>query len=231
MVKFNTKAVDKALTVNYEGAEAYKPSPKLELMLRTMSFMMSGDSYYTKEKTTAEAIRALVKTVSLNDPLYVPKLAAYARNEFYLRTVPVFLIVEYAKTGIKTQGAYKYVSRILKRADEPAEAVAYYLSSSRVNPEVEEKRKADLLKNGKKYTPRTNAPLPAMLKKGIAEALNRFDEYQFAKYNRDGQVKLKDLILLTCPTPKDAKQQEIFDKIVNGTLAIPDTWENVYRIG
>jgi len=224
MARFNAKP-NGTKPVNYEGAEAYKPSDKLALMLHTMSFMMSGDSYYTKEKQTSDAILNLVKRISVNDPEYVPKLAAYARNEMYLRTVPVFLLVEYAKAGTKLEGAYKYVSSILRRADEPAEAIAYFLASSPINPEVEAKRKASLEAQGKKYVPKTFAPIPGMLKKGISDALNQFDEYQLAKYNREGKVTLKDVIFLTHPKPKSAEQQVLYDKIINGTLETPFTWE------
>lgn len=201
MVKFNTLKKGSTKTVNHEGASAYLPSDKLALMLRTMSFMMSGDSFYTKEKETSDAILALVKNISKKDAEYVLKLAKFARNEMYLRTVPVFLLVEYAKAGTKLEGAYKHVPQILKRADEPAEALAYYFQSS------------------------GSRKIPAMLKKGIAETLNNFDEYQFGKYNRDAMVKLKDVLFLTHPKAKSAEQQEIFDKIANDTLATPFTWE------
>jgi len=203
MAKFNETKKGSTKTVNYEGAEAYKPSDKLELSLRTLSFMMSGDAFYTKEKDTSKAIEALVKRISTKDKEFVLRLAQYARNEMYLRTVPVFLTVEYAKAGTKLKGAYKFIPKILRRADEPAEALAYYFKSSGTRK------------------------IPAMLKKGIAESLNQFDEYQFAKYNREGTVKLKDVLFLTHPKPKDDAQQLLFDKITEDKLAVPDTWETV----
>jgi hypothetical protein len=200
MARFNETKKGSNKTVNHEGAKAYKPSDKLELVLRTLSFMMSGDSFYTKEKDTSDTIAALVNHISKKDKEFVLRLAMYARNEMYLRTVPVFLTVEYAKAGVGLEGAYKYVPKILKRADEPAEALAYYFSTG-------------------------SRKIPAMLKKGIAETLNNFDEYQFAKYNRDGKVTLKDVVFLTHPKPKDENQQVLFNKIVNGTLETPFTWE------
>lgn len=36
-----------------------------------------------------------------------------------------------------------------------------------------------------------------MIKHGLANAFGKFDEYQFAKYNRDGAVKLRDVLFLT----------------------------------
>ena len=62
-------------------------------------------------------------------------------------------------------------------------------------------------------------------KKGLSAAFNKFDEYQFAKYNREAAVKFKDALFLVHPKAKDETQQELFDKIVRDELSIPYTWE------
>lgn len=51
----------------------------------------------------------------------------------------------------------------------------------------------------------------------------RFDEYQFAKYNRDTAVRLRDALFLVHPTAKDVAQQAIFDKLVSNNLQTPYT--------
>lgn len=201
MARFNKAVKNPTRVMNYEGGEAYKPTDKLELILRTMSFLMSGDAYYTKEKDTAKEIQNLVKRISTKDPKFVLNLAAYARKYMYLRTVPMYLLVEYAKAGTRTKGAYKYVPQILRRADEPSEALAYYMEST------------------------GSRKIPAMLKKGIGDALNLFDEYQFAKYNREGKVTLKDAVFLCHPKAVSQEQQVLFDKIVKDELKTPETWE------
>ena len=63
------------------------------------------------------------------------------------------------------------------------------------------------------------------LQKGLSVAFNKFDEYQFAKYNRDVAVKLKDALFLIHPKAKDEAQQVLFDKIVKDDLQTPYTWE------
>ncbi len=63
------------------------------------------------------------------------------------------------------------------------------------------------------------------MQKGLAAAFNKFDEYQFAKYNRDATVKLKDVLFLVHPKAKDEAQQALFDKIVKDELQVPYTWE------
>lgn len=59
----------------------------------------------------------------------------------------------------------------------------------------------------------------------MIESFNKFDEYQFAKYNIDSAVSLRDALFLVHPKAKDETQQAVFDKIVSGQLAIPYTWE------
>jgi len=59
----------------------------------------------------------------------------------------------------------------------------------------------------------------------LANSFNKFDEYQFAKYNREGAVKLKDALFLVHPKAKDKEQQVLFNKIANNTLQTPYTWE------
>lgn len=58
-----------------------------------------------------------------------------------------------------------------------------------------------------------------------AENVRKFDEYALAKYNRDGAVKLRDVLFLCHAKPKDAVQEKVWKRLVNGELAIPDTWE------
>jgi hypothetical protein len=56
-------------------------------------------------------------------------------------------------------------------------------------------------------------------------AFNNFDEYQFAKYNKQTEIKLKDALFLVHPKAKDEMQQLIFNKIAKDTLETPYTWE------
>jgi len=59
----------------------------------------------------------------------------------------------------------------------------------------------------------------------LALAFNKFDEYQFSKYNRDADVKLRDALFLVHPRPKTELQQLLFDKIAADTLDTAYTWE------
>jgi len=85
-------------------------------------------------------------------------------------------------------------------------------------------------------------PLSAQTKQGLANAFNKFDEYQLAKWNKDTDITLRDAMFLVHPRPEDAwrkftkyeRQQglkprtegeKLFAKLVTGSLETPDTWE------
>jgi hypothetical protein len=67
--------------------------------------------------------------------------------------------------------------------------------------------------------------VPAQVKKGLAKAFAKFDAYQLAKYDRDGPVRLRDVLFITHAKPANADQAKIWKRLVDGTLASPDTWE------
>jgi 60 kDa SS-A/Ro ribonucleoprotein len=60
---------------------------------------------------------------------------------------------------------------------------------------------------------------------GLRAAFTKFDSYQLAKYNRNGPVKLRDVLFLTHAKPVTAEQAEIWRQLVEGTLPPADTWE------
>ena len=72
---------------------------------------------------------------------------------------------------------------------------------------------------------RKRQPVSAQVKKGLARALTKFDAYQLAKYDRDGAVRIRDVLFLVHAKPKDADQEKVWKQLVDGKLASPDTWE------
>jgi 60 kDa SS-A/Ro ribonucleoprotein len=101
----------------------------------------------------------------------------------------------------------KMIAKVIQRADEIIELLAYYQMS-----------------NDRKGIKKLNQ-LSKQIQKGLATSFNKFDEYQFAKYNREGDIKLKDALFLVHPKAKDEQQQALFNKIVSDTLQTPYTWE------
>ena len=125
----------------------------------------------------------------------------------YLRSVPLVLAVELAKASSGNSIVSKTVNGIVKRADEITELLAYYQVA-----------------NSRTGTKKLNK-LSKQIQKGLSNAFNRFDEYQFAKYNRPAEIKLRDALFLVHPKAKDEAQQMLFNKIAQNELATPYTWE------
>jgi 60 kDa SS-A/Ro ribonucleoprotein len=200
---FKSKVKEAAIVENHEGERAFVLTPQLELYAAVANASLN-DKFYEKADDTLVRLRTLI---AKNDATFVAKLAIYAREQMYLRSVPMVLAVELAKQHSGDGLISKLTNRVVQRADEITEMLAYYaLANERV--EVKQLNK-----------------ISKQLQKGLADAFNKFDEYQFAKYNRDAQVKLKDALFLVHPKAKDEEQQVLFDKIVKDELQLPYTWE------
>ena len=130
-------------------------------------------------------------------PEIVANIAIEAREQFKLRHVPLLLVRILAKLKYPVKDV---LARIIQRPDEIKEFLAIYWKEKR-------------------------QPLSAQVKKGLAKAFNKFTEYQIAKYDRDGKVKLRDALFLSHAKPKSGEQETLFKKIADRTLETPDTWE------
>jgi len=120
-----------------------------------------------------------------------------AKWENKLRHMPLYLLVLMAEKGWLRK---EDVAEIVTRPDDLTELLSLYW------------------KDGKK-------PLDHQLEKGMAKAFTKFDEYQLAKYSRDKEIKLRDVIRLAHPKPGDEKQSDLWKRLVKGELETPDTWE------
>jgi len=182
----------------------------MELYTAVVTASLSNKFYEKQEKTLARIVELISKT----DPRFVAKLAIYTREKMYLRSIPMVLAVELAKVHRGDSLVKDTVNRVIQRADEITEMLAYYQLS---NAREGEKKLNKLSKQ---------------VQKGIAASFNKFDEYQFAKYNRPSDVTLKDALFLTHPKASSDEQQALFNKIVNDALEVPYTWEvELSRLG
>jgi len=202
-MKFNLLSRTKNQTLNYEGAKSFTITPEMELYTSVVTWSLN-DSFY--EKNEARLTR-LQKLISDCNPIFVGKLAIYARTKMYMRSVPLVLTTELAKRHSGDNLVARVTEGVINRADEITELLACY----------------ELL-NERSGTKRLNR-LSKQLQKGLSAAFNSFDEYQFAKYNRNGAIRLRDALFLVHPKAKDDAQQVLFNKIVDETLQTPYTWE------
>ncbi len=202
-MKFNVFRKAAVTTTNHAGAVAYRTSAELELYTAVVTASLSG-TFYEKEDSRLNRIIGLINKV---EPSFVAKLAIYCREQMHLRSVPLVLITELSKSHNGDGLVGRTTQRVIQRADEITELLAYYQLSN--------------LRTGDKQLNR----LSKQIQKGVAGAFNKFDEYQFAKYNRKTAVSFKDALFLTHPKAASEDQQALFDKIINDDLQTPYTWE------
>ena len=161
MSRFNTKTKEKDVVENHEGAVAYSLTPELELYSAVVTSMLSN-KFYESENETLERVKGLLPKVS---PEFVAKLAVYAREKMYLRSIPLVLTVELAKIHKGDNLVGKAVARVVSRADEITELLSYYALAN---------ERSDTKKLGK---------LSSQIRKGLEFSFNKFNEYQFAKWS------------------------------------------------
>ena len=187
----------------HEGAPAAILTTEQTLRRSVLSCMLWENEFYEEGVSIAGRIRELVPKV---DAPKVAALAVEARTNMKLRHVPLLLVREMARHATHRSLVAETLVSVIQRADELAEFVAIYWADGR-------------------------APLSAQVKKGLAAAFTRFDEYALAKYDRAGAVRLRDVLFLCHAKPVDAAQAALWKRLIAGELATPDTWEVALSTG
>ena len=196
---------EKETVMNHEGEKAFGMTPEMELYTAVVTCALS-DKFYESKDGRMERIASLIRQV---DPEFVAKLAVYTRTQMNLRSIPLFLIVELAKIHNGDSLVKRTIEKCVLRADEIMELLMCYQ-----------------LRNSDDKSIKKLGKLSRQVQEGLKSAFNRFDEYQFAKYNRSNlDVKLKDALFVVHPKASSEQQQAIFDKIVADELQTPYTWE------
>jgi 60 kDa SS-A/Ro ribonucleoprotein len=208
-MRLNTAtAASRPLT--HEGARAANLNPEQQLRRSVMACMLFEDTFYEDGTMAAERIieevTELLKRPGGAD--MVANIAYEARTKFKLRHAPLWLVsaLAHAQTADARAVVAGALAHVIQRADELAEFLAMY------------------------WTPKKQ-PLSAQVKKGLALAFQKFSAYDLAKYNRDAAIKLRDVMFLVHPKPKDAEQAEVWKKLAGKTLESPDTWEVALSAG
>jgi 60 kDa SS-A/Ro ribonucleoprotein len=181
----------------HEGAPARNISVEMQLRRSVLACMLWESQFYEDGAEIATRIAELAPKVEAEK---VAALAVEARERMKLRHVPLLLVREMARHASHRALVADTLVRVIQRADELAEFLAIYW------------------KDGKQ-------PLSAQVKKGLAAAFTKFDAYALAKYDREGMVKLRDVLFLSHARPKDAAQEELWKQLIAGTLSSPETWE------
>src|SRR5580698_6065055 len=166
----------------HEGAPARRITQEQALRRSVLSCMLWEGEFYEDGVQIGGRIHELVPQVEAEK---VAVLAVEAREKMKLRHAPLLLVREMARHASHRGLVAETLARVIQRADELAEFVAIYWKDGRV-------------------------PLSAQAKKGLAAAFPKFDEYALAKYNRDGPIKLRDVLFLAHAKPRDEAQGEVW---------------------
>lgn len=203
MTRFNqnkSTIVFSADTVNKCGSVAFSETKREELATAVLSTFLSNDGkfYNSNEFTT---LKNLATEMCKSDFEFVGKLAVYARTVFGLRSVSHLLVAVCARY---VKGDYRMkniINGVCKRPDDMTEILSVYNNLY-----------------GK--------PFPNSLKKGLALAFTKFDEYQMAKYKQEGKTfSLKDVLCISHATPATMGREFLYKKVLENTLETPRTWE------
>jgi hypothetical protein len=177
------RAMRRALT--HEGGAALARDVKSELFLLAVTNMVGEDTFYEAAGERDERFRDLVHAAVAQDADWVARFVPWLRSTANLRSASVVAAVEYVRAG----GPFgrRVVDAALQRADEPAEALAY-------------------------FTSRYGRALPQPLKRGVADAARRLYT-QRAALKCDGVSRawrMADVLELTHVKPIDEAQSALF---------------------
>ena len=195
-MKINT-AAEKEKVYTAPGAVAARINPVLQLRRLVMACLLWEKNFHCEG---VDVTKAIAETIPLVDPDVVAAIAIEARERQKLRHVPLFIVREMARLKTHRHLVAETLARVIQRPDELAEYLAIYWKDGR-------------------------APLSAQSKKGLACAFGKFSEYQLAKWNQDGVIKLRDVLFLCHAKPAGGEQDALWKRLIGGELQPPDTWE------
>ncbi len=204
MARLNTAIRNPVFT--HEGAPAIANlSAEQQLRRSVMACLLWEGEFYEDGKSIADRI---VENAEKVKPEVLAAIAIEAREVMNLRHAPLLLLdvlsninrVRPGKGHVEPALVARTVERVIQRADEMGELLSVYW------------------RNGRKMVPR-------QMRKGLAGAFGKFDEHVLGKYDRDGAVKLRDVLRLVRPKPKDEAQSALWKRVKDRDLAVPDTWE------
>ncbi len=199
-----------------------RTSAEHQLERTIMTCMLWEKNFYEDGVSVADRIKTLIPQV---DTITAYTLALRARNEMKLRHAPLLVAREMARDPNHRKSVEKLLPEIIQRPDEITEFMAIYW------------------KDGKE-------PIAKSVKKGLAEAFNKFNEYAFSKYNRRSLIRLRDVLFMVHAKPLDAPTkftrmhrltksrteplsdgELLFQKIVDNNLDTANTWETRLSAG
>lgn len=142
--------------------------------------------------------------VSKTNPELVAEIAIEAATKFKLRHIPLLLTRELARIGkLKAET----LASVINRPDSMGEFLSLYWLKGKT-------------------------PISNQVKKGLAQAFLKFNEYSLAKFDKNSAgVSIRDVMFLTHVKPTSPEQEALFKRIAAQEMKTPDTWETELSAG
>lgn len=180
-----------APTTNEAGGVAYTSSDREA----TLSYLMTGgfgSTFYVDEKTHDQRARDLFARAAKTDATYLAKAAVYARQNGYMRSMPI-LALAFLSTAEDKPLFQRAFMRIILTPGDLADFVALLRGESRVRGSSRTVRRA------------------------IATWLSTITPYHVIKYGSESQkMSLRDIYRLAHPKLATAESQAIATYVVKG---------------
>jgi TROVE domain-containing protein len=173
----------------HNNAPGFERDAKSELFLLAVSQFYGEDTFYETSSLRDDRFRNLVAQVARSDADWLRRFLPWLRNVANIRTASIVGAIEAARAMAKAgiPGGRGIVAEAMSRADEPGEALAYYVS-------------------------RYGRSLPKPIKRGIADAVGRlYTQYSALKYDTDSKgYRFADVLELTHAAPVSLDQGQLF---------------------
>jgi hypothetical protein len=171
----------------HEGAPGYARDAKSELFLLAVSHMSGENSFYETARDRDDRFRALVQKVAVEDVDWLAGFLPWLRAEAGMRSAPVVAALEAVRARLDAGlhgGNRQLVASVLQRADEPGEALAYWMSAY-------------------------GRAIPKPVKRGIGDAVLRLGtEFNYVKWGGEGKgVSFADILNLVHPGDRKGSAQ------------------------
>ncbi len=174
----------------YEGGAGFAHDTKSELFLLAVANFVGEDTFYEKGADRDRRYADLVRRVAVDDPEWTARFLRWLRTSANMRSGALVGALEAAKAmrDAGVPGGRAIVESVLQRADEPGEALAYWIATH-------------------------GRAVPKPVKRGVADAVARlYTERSLLKYDTVSHgFRFGDVLDLTHPAPAA-------DKAGQGTL-------------
>lgn len=193
-------------TLTHEGAPAYVRDAKGELFVTALTSLIREDTFYEKASTRDNRIVQLARQVTAEDPEWMQKFIPWLRTEGFMRSAPILLAAEYV-AGQGPNGR-AVVDSAIRRADEPAEMLGYWMQTY-------------------------GRAIPQPVKRGVADAIQRlYNERNLLKYDGSSKTwRFGDVIELVHPRPSAPWQSDLFKYALDRRrheAAVPESLEMIH---